>query len=463
MTPHTKSLSKWGALGCVTLALALAPISTALLDHTPPLDTETDIEAAQTLDAEVRADTDVNASICSSLRAEVTGDGHIRLHFEPLTQQTALLRAQVDATGAASTADAIAVLEAGSTTFLDGTVDAGLSYHYTLSLGIDGCLVDVGLPGRDDDGPPDPGPDPDPDPGNGGDGTGNGSAGADPSSGADDPECEAIALTSVNFEVDGEVHQELPKETMAGAQVTALLELEGCGDVEISFAAYQASADLGGHVLHDAHTQVLTEGSASLSIDVSACFSLVALVQGDVQSHVAAADALHQDGHVGLVALVEVQIACPTGGTPGDGAGDGPGDASGDLSGNVSGDVSGDASGDLSGNVSVSTCADLKATTSGDGSIRLTLDEALDTPATLLRSEAGGAKGKVLTQLAPGDTVHTDTDAEVGVAYVYTLTVDGAECAVVESTTMPVFSTFLAGGLASGIALLGYVGVRRFF
>lgn len=100
----------------------------------------------------------------------------------------------------------------------------------------------------------------------------------------------------------------------------------------------------------------------------------------------------------------------------------------------------------------------LSATAHEDSSISVSAVD-LDQDATLMRSD-GGEFVEVATLSAESDTF-VDTDTEIGVTYTYQLVIDGEVCDLIEVTAIPVFPGLIGAALATGLGLLGYIGLRR--
>lgn len=99
----------------------------------------------------------------------------------------------------------------------------------------------------------------------------------------------------------------------------------------------------------------------------------------------------------------------------------------------------------------------ITATAHGDGSITVHVKstDAFD----LYR--AAGDEDPELVGSFDGDTDYLDTNTTVGVTYTYWAIVGPADCGSVEVTAIPVFPSALAALAAVGIAIAGYVGLRR--
>jgi hypothetical protein len=100
----------------------------------------------------------------------------------------------------------------------------------------------------------------------------------------------------------------------------------------------------------------------------------------------------------------------------------------------------------------------LSATPNGDGSITVQVSD-LEVNATLMRSDGGDFEA-VASFNATSDT-YLDTDTEVGVTYTYQLVIGREVCDEIEVTAIPVFPGLIAAALATGLGVLGYIGLRR--
>lgn len=96
----------------------------------------------------------------------------------------------------------------------------------------------------------------------------------------------------------------------------------------------------------------------------------------------------------------------------------------------------------------------LGATANADGSITVRIDAE---NVTLFRAVGDGEFEAVAFV---EDGTYVDTDTEVGLTYTYAVDLDEEECKV-QVTAIPVFPGAVAAGLAIGLGVLGYVGLRR--
>lgn len=109
---------------------------------------------------------------------------------------------------------------------------------------------------------------------------------------------------------------------------------------------------------------------------------------------------------------------------------------------------------------------DLAATANADGSVTLTFTPAPGSDGTnVYRTDAEGETDH-LAVLGANVTAYTDTTAEAGASYTYSVTAffgneESESCEVVEVTVIPVFPTAIAVGLAVAAGLAGYVMLRR--
>lgn len=101
----------------------------------------------------------------------------------------------------------------------------------------------------------------------------------------------------------------------------------------------------------------------------------------------------------------------------------------------------------------------LEARANGDGSITVDVND-LTGDASLFRG-AGGNVAEKVADLNETNTQYVDTNTTAGVMYTYTLVIDDQRCDRVEVTAIPVFPSAVAGALAIGASLAGYVALRR--
>ena len=109
---------------------------------------------------------------------------------------------------------------------------------------------------------------------------------------------------------------------------------------------------------------------------------------------------------------------------------------------------------------------DLLATANDDGSVTLTFTPADGSDGTNVYRAVGDGDFAYLTTVAADATEYTDDTTVAGQTYTYAVTAlygdaESSHCPVTEVTTIPVFPTTAAFGLATALGLGAYVLVAR--
>lgn len=246
------------------------------------------------------------------------------------------------------------------------------------------------------------------------------------------PDGELPVVTAYHYESGGVEYVDLT-DFQAGAEVTVVFTMEGCGERSLAFVAYDATADftLEGQEVNNYAIEYFMEGEGQLTLSVPDCFYQLAFVYGDVIFAFDSETGVNYSDQDRLIDGIQAGSACePTPPPP-------------------------------------TPCpTDVGAVANADGSITLSFTPAAGSDGSNLFRAEGDGDFVFKGHLAAGASTTTDTDIEAGVAYSYMVTgtfgqLQSEGCGAVEVSAIPEFPTGIAAALAGACGILSYAFLRR--
>ena len=129
--------------------------------------------------------------------------------------------------------------------------------------------------------------------------------------------CPALTVSSVQYMVGNVTYDtiaELQGVVEAGANVTAIVDLEGCGTEVVTFAAYETNATLNATapVLGDVHSELVGAGTVLLTITIPSCYVELVLALGPVLAKIDATTVppTTYEAQMRLLASLDLVVDC---------------------------------------------------------------------------------------------------------------------------------------------------------